>query len=75
MDIAKDCTPIASLTSPPHTGFKIGILQGEQSDAPDFLEPMAAEELALLGVIFLNAPHCHRLPYGRHSLPKPPAPM
>ncbi|MQP67073.1 type II toxin-antitoxin system prevent-host-death family antitoxin [Niveispirillum sp. SYP-B3756] len=45
--IAKDCTPIAPLASTPHTGFKIGILQGEAGDAPDFLDPLDAEELAL----------------------------
>ncbi|MDG5494910.1 hypothetical protein [Niveispirillum sp. BGYR6] len=45
--IVKDCTPIAPLASKPHNGFKIGILQGELGDAPNFLEPLEAEELAL----------------------------
>ncbi len=47
MAIAEDCTPIAPLASKPHNGFKIGILQGELGDAPNFLEPLDAEELAL----------------------------
>jgi antitoxin (DNA-binding transcriptional repressor) of toxin-antitoxin stability system len=45
--IAKGKTPVVKIVALPKSGFKIGILEGQVGEGPDFLEPMSEEDLAL----------------------------
>lgn len=45
--IAKGNKPVVRLVAMPQSGFKFGVLAGQVGDAPDFLEPMDEDELAL----------------------------
>ena len=43
--IAKGSRPVVRLVPIPQTGFRLGVLDGRLGRLPDFLEPMAEEEL------------------------------
>ncbi|TWB22024.1 prevent-host-death family protein [Nitrospirillum amazonense] len=45
--IAKGSKPVVRLTPISRGGFKIGILEGKLGAGPDFLQPMAEDELDL----------------------------
>lgn len=44
--IANGSKPVVRLVPVVRGGFRIGLLQGELGRGPDFLEPMAADELS-----------------------------
>jgi antitoxin (DNA-binding transcriptional repressor) of toxin-antitoxin stability system len=44
--IAKGKTPVVKVALP-RSGFKIGVLEGQVGEGPDFFEPMSEEDLAL----------------------------
>ena len=43
--IAKGSRPVVRLVAIPQSGFRFGLLSGQVGVVPDFLEPMAPEEL------------------------------
>jgi len=45
--IAKGSKPVARLVPVVQGGFKVGLLEGKLGAAPDFLQPMEADDLAL----------------------------
>lgn len=45
--IAKGSKPVVRIVPLERSGFRIGLLAGKVSRAPDFLEPMGEDELAL----------------------------
>jgi prevent-host-death family protein len=45
--IAKGTKPMVRLVPVAHTVFRIGLLNGELGDGPDFFAPIAEDELAL----------------------------
>jgi antitoxin (DNA-binding transcriptional repressor) of toxin-antitoxin stability system len=45
--IAKGKTPVVKIVALPRSSFKIGVLEGQVGEGPDFFEPMREEDLAL----------------------------
>lgn len=45
--IAKGDVPVAKLVALPKSGFRIGMLEGQLGEVPDFFEPMSEEDLVL----------------------------
>ena len=43
--IAKGSRPVVRLVAIPQSGFRFGLLSGRVGEVPDFLEPMAPDEL------------------------------
>lgn len=45
--IAKGDTPIVRIVAIKGNGFRIGMLEGQLGEVPDFFEPMSEEDLVL----------------------------